>query len=104
MLTTDQKGSIAEASIAAKAIKLGIEVYKPLIGGCRTDLIFGVGRHLLRVQCKWAARHGDVLTIRCYSSRRTRSGLVKRGYNADEVDVIAAYCMTIDRCFALPPE
>ena len=39
-LTTNQKGAIAEASIAREAIKLGIEVYRPVMEGGRFDLIF----------------------------------------------------------------
>ena len=49
MLSTDQKGAIAETAIAHQAIKLGIEVYKPLSGGTRYDLIFDVRTVLLRV-------------------------------------------------------
>jgi len=61
VLTTDQKGAIAESSIAAAAIKLGIGVLKPLSDGHRYDLVFDVGTRLLRVQCKWAVRRGDVV-------------------------------------------
>ena len=56
MLTPDQKGAIAESSIAAAAIKLGIGVLEPLSDGRRYDLIFDVGSQLLRVQCKWAVQ------------------------------------------------
>ncbi len=102
-LTTDQKGAIAEASISAAAIKLGIGVYKPLFEGGRYDLIFDTG-NLVRVQCKWAVRQGDVVVVRCYSCRRTRDGLVRRLYAADDVDAFAAYCAELDRCYFLPFE
>jgi PD-(D/E)XK endonuclease len=102
MLTTDQKGAIAESAIARVAIKLGIGVYKPLSDGERYDLIFGVENELLRIQCKWAPFHGDVVVLRCYSSRRTREGLRRRVYTAAEVDAIAAYCPDLDRCFIVP--
>ncbi len=48
------------------AVKLGIEVYRPMAEGGRYDLIFGSrGPRLVRVQCKWAARRGgDVIIIR----------------------------------------
>jgi hypothetical protein len=104
VLTTDQKGAIAESAIVHAAIKLGIDVYKPLSDGGRYDLILGVGSALLRVQCKWAPRFEDVVIVRCYSSRRTRDGLRRRCYTSDEIDVIAAYCPEIDRCFLIPPE
>jgi hypothetical protein len=42
-MTTDQKGAIAEACIAAEAIKLGIGVFRPLADE-RYDLIFDTRR------------------------------------------------------------
>ena len=49
MLSTDQKGSIAETAVAPSAIKLGIDVYKPLVDGTRADLVFDLGANLARV-------------------------------------------------------
>jgi hypothetical protein len=103
-MTTDQKGAIAEAAIALAAMKLGVDVYRPLGEGGRYDLILDVGSRLLRVQCKWAARLDQVLVVRCYTFRRTRTGWKKTTYSADEVDVIGAYCMELDRCFLIPIE
>jgi hypothetical protein len=103
-LTSDQKGSIAEAEIAAAAIRLGIGVVKPLTDGERYDLIFDLRPRLLRVQCKWARRHGDVIIVRCYSARRNRDGLLRRLYSSDEIDAVAAYCPDVDRCYLLPLE
>src|SRR5438105_7103412 len=40
MLSTDQKGNIAEAAIALAAAKLGVVVYRPLGEGGRCDMIF----------------------------------------------------------------
>jgi hypothetical protein len=104
MLTTDQKGAIAEMGIAWHATRLGVDVYKPVAEGGRCDLIFDFGDRLWRVQCKWARRYGDVIIIRCYSSRRARDGLRRRLYTADEIDAFAAYCAELDRCFFLPFE
>jgi PD-(D/E)XK endonuclease len=102
VLTTDQKGSIAEYGIAWTAIRLGIDVYKPLNDGTRCDLVFDLDGKLTRVQCKWASRYGDVLVVRCYRNRRTKNGLLKRAYTADEVDAFAVYCLELDRCYFLP--
>ena len=104
MLTTDQKGAIAESAIVHAASKLGIDAYKPFGEGGRYDLILEVGPHLVRTQCKWAPRHGDVVVVRCYSNRRAREGLRRRCYTSAEVDAIAAYCQAIDRCFLLPAD
>ena len=104
MLTTDQKGNIAEAAIVAAAVKLGIDVYRPVGEGGRYDMIFEVKGALLRVQCKWASRYGDILIVRCYSSRRSAGGkIVNRSYTDEEVDAFAVYSIDLDRCYLLPP-
>ena len=97
--SSDQKGAIAESAIVHAAIKLGLGVSKPLTDGDRYDLIFDLNPGLVRVQCKWATLVGDVIKVRCYSSRRTRDGQLQRGYSPAEVDAIAAYCSELDRCF-----
>ena len=102
-MTTDQKGAIAEAAIAFEAMKLGLGVFRPM-GDERYDLIFDTRPKLLRVQCKWAARHGDVIVVRCYSCRRAREGMRKKVYSRDEVDAIAAYCHELHRCFLFSAE
>ena len=102
--TRNQKGTIAEAAIAHAAVRLGIEVYRPAFEGGRCDPIFALGRHLLRVQCKWATRDRDAVIVRCYSARRTANGVVRRTYARREVDAIAAYCAELDHCYLLPAE
>jgi PD-(D/E)XK endonuclease len=103
-MTTNQKGAVAELAIALAAVKLGVEVYRPLAEGGRSDLIFEVDGRLLRVQCKWASRRGEAVVVRCYSSRRNRAGLLRRIYAAGEIDAFAAYCPELDRCYFLPYE
>jgi hypothetical protein len=58
VLSTNQKGAIAETAITAAAVRLGIPVLRPVSDGAR--------------------------------------------YSADEIDLLAAYCAEIDRCYALP--
>ena len=102
MLSTDQKGNIAEQAVAYHAAKLGIDVYRPVGEGGRYDLIFGVGPKLLRVQCKWARLDGDVICVQSYSSRRAPEGYRKRAYTSEQIDLLAAYCHELDRCFLVP--
>jgi PD-(D/E)XK endonuclease len=102
--STDQKGATAETAIVHAAIKLGIDVYRPQMEGGRYDMIFDLGARLVRVQCKWAPRHGDVIVLRCYSSRRNRDGVVRRVYLEDEIDAFAAYCEELDECYFVPFE
>ena len=53
MKDTNHKGNVAEMVIATEAMKLGVDVMKPLGEHTRYDLIFDLGSRLLRVQCKW---------------------------------------------------
>lgn len=101
MLTTDQKGNIAEQAIALAATRLGFGVYRPVGEGGRYDFILDLGDHLLRVQCKWARHIGAGVRVPCCSNRRARDGLRRRLYSTDEIDAIAAYCHELDRCFLL---
>lgn len=103
MLTTNQKGAIAEAKVLAAAIELGVSVAIP-VADERYDLIFDLGDRMLRVQCKWATRHSGVVSIRIRRCRRGRSGLIHRVYRPGEIDAVAAYCPAIDRTYLLPLE
>jgi PD-(D/E)XK endonuclease len=101
-LTPTEKGAIAEAKIYAAAVEAGIVVARPLTEGRRYDLIFDVGPSLVRVQCKWAPRKGDVVVVRARTSRYTPSGYVRTTYAVTEVDGIAADCPQLDACFYVP--
>jgi PD-(D/E)XK endonuclease len=103
MLTTNQKGFIAETAVLHECAKLHVPVAKPL-DDQKYDLIFDLGEKLLRVQCKWAARIGDVVSIRTRTCRRAREGLIHRTYGPDEIDAIAAFCVATGCCYLLPHE
>jgi hypothetical protein len=98
------KGAIAEAAITSAAIELGIHVLRPLVEGRRYDLVFDLGERLLRVQCKWAPRRGDVVVVNLQTHRCTPRGYVNRTYSADEVDGIGIYCQALKECFYVPIE
>ena len=70
MLTTDQKGAVAELAIARQAAELGIGVWSAYTIE-RYDLIFDLRPQLIRVQCKWASQYDNVVRVRCYSNRRS---------------------------------
>ena len=100
-LTTDQKGAVAELAVAKAAVEAGVGVYVPF-GDERADMILELGDLLLRTQCKWAARTGDVLIVRAYRCRRTAAGLVRRFYDPNEIDVFAAYSPDTGKCYLIP--
>ena len=102
-LTSGQKGAIAEAEIAAAAIRHGMTVLRPLNEGRRYDLALDTGTQILRVQCKWAPRKGDVIVVCARTSRFTPSvGYVRTTYDPQEIDGVAVYCPDVDECFFIP--
>ena len=104
MSETTWKGAIAEAAITAAAVELGFVVLRPLVEGRRYDLIIDTGPELLRVQCKWAPRRGDVVSVHLSTCRHTPHGYVRSTYSADEIDGIGVYCQELKRCYYLPIE
>ena len=95
-------GAIAETAVTAEATRVGLGVYRPIVDGGRCDFVFDVNQTLLRVQCKNAPKRGDVVVVRARTCRRGPNGFVRGTYTPDEVDIIAAYCPELNRCFAVP--
>jgi prevent-host-death family protein len=104
MLNTNHKGAIAEMKIATAAFELGIPVLRPLADHGRYDLAFEIGSRLLRVQCKWGRLEANpgVIKINLQSNRLNFTGAVRNSYTVDEIDLLAAYCGGLDRCYLLP--
>lgn len=98
----NHKGNVAELAIATEAARLGLSVLKPLTEHERYDLVIGIGGKLLRVQCKWAKRKGDVILVNLSTSRRGPDGYIRGSYSATEVDAIGAYCEELKGCFLIP--
>jgi hypothetical protein len=101
-MTTNQRGAIAEAEICAAAVRMHYGVLLPRTEGGRYDLVLDDGEQLLRVQCKWARRHGDVIAVRLRTSRLTPGGYVTTDYSPTEVDAVGVYCPDLDRCYLIP--
>ena len=98
----NHKGNVAELAIATEAARLGLSVLKPLTEHERYDLALGVGDRLLRVQCKWARKDGEVVVVNLARNRRGPSGHIRRNYSAAEIDAVAAYCGELNECFLIP--
>ena len=101
-MNTNQKGSIAEAAIALEAVKLGLEVLFPMGEGRRYDLVIDTGPRLLRVQCKWGRRQGDVIVVSTRTCRSTPRGYVRTTYTSDEIEGFGVYCPDYHQCLWLP--
>ena len=99
----NDRGNVAELAIATEAARLGLAVLKPLTEHERYDLVLGVASRLLRVQCKWGSRRGEVITARLESSYHSPTrGYVTATYDDSEVDAVAVYCGELERCYLLP--
>lgn len=98
------RGVIAKSAIAAEAAALGFEVFGPMFGAPRCDLILGAGSRLIRVQCKSAYQKDEVVVVRAITNRRTKDGYLRGTYSSEEIDAIAAYCPELKRSFAVPIE
>ena len=103
VLTTNQLGLVAESAVVFECARRAIGVARPLADE-RYDLILDLRPRLIRVQCKLAHRHGDVVVCRLYSSRRTRDGLLNRRYDRGDFDAFAVYCVELDAVFLLPAD
>lgn len=103
MLTTNDKGLIAELEIELAAVRHGIPVYRPP-EHARCDLAFDVGGRLLRVQCKCGrlSAGGDVVIVRTARHRLSTNGYLVDTYSEDEVDLFGVYAGEVDRCFLIP--
>src|SRR5215211_8108973 len=75
VLTTNQKGGIAETKIAAAETELGISVLRPIVEHGRYDLAFEIGERILKVQCKWGSvtRAGAVVQVSLQTSSLSNS-------------------------------
>jgi prevent-host-death family protein len=104
VLSTNQKGALAEAKIVVAAIEQGIPVLRPVQEHGRFDLALELGGRILRVQCKWGGLDSTKagINVALQSSCLTPNGYVRTSYTPDEIDLLAVYCGGLDRCYLLP--
>jgi prevent-host-death family protein len=104
VLSTNQKGGIAETAITAAAYALDIPVLRPVVEHARYDLAFEIGDRIFRVQCKWGSldKDGAVIKVSLQSNYLTPAGYVRNSYTPDEIDLVAVYCGELRRCYLLP--
>src|SRR3954454_559521 len=81
MVTPTEKGAIAEAVIAAEAIKAGVRVWRPVAEGGRADMAFEIAGCFVRIQCKAGSRRGNVIVVPTRTCRHTPHGYVRTTYS-----------------------
>jgi prevent-host-death family protein len=104
VLSTNQKGGIAETAITAAATELGVLVLRPVVEHARYDLGFEIGDRILRVQCKWGSLQGggSLIRVNLTSAWCTPAGYERRYYQENEIDLVGVYCHPLNRCYLLP--
>ncbi len=97
---TNAKGEIGEAIILADLQRQGHGIAIPFGHDLPFDLIVVRKENgaLEKVQCKYTTSNGRVVVARIMSN----SAWVTHRYTKEEVDWIAVYDSTSDRCFYLP--
>ncbi len=98
-MDTKIKGDLAESAVIKDSMLRGYKVAIPFGDDWRYDLIVQRHNNLERVQVKYIESDRNKLFIRCYSSSMTKSRYIENKYTADEIDWIAVYDKTTDRCF-----
>jgi hypothetical protein len=102
MLSTTQKGDIAETAIVAELTQLGHPVSVPLAGASRYDLIVDLPSGLTRVQVKHGRIDGDHVVASLKRTNPNHNEYNQSYYEADEIDVFAIHAPDIGRSFWLP--
>jgi prevent-host-death family protein len=104
-VNTNEKGALAEMSIAREAVRLGLGVLKPLSERQRYDLGLEIAGRVFRVQCKWGNLvNGEVIHVRLSTSRYDGNRYVRTNYEVGEIDAVAVYCEALDCVYLLPME
>src|SRR5437762_13867418 len=92
---TKRTGELAEAAFLHKAVGLGLKVTKPWGDSERYDFVVDAGERLWRGQNKSSAE----VRGRGYHTRAIHfvSGKKKGTYTAEEIDVVPACTISVDR-------
>lgn len=97
-------GDLAEIMVAADLLRRGHKIAIPYGEDWDYDLILRRdGGRLERIQCKYTRSDGAIVIVRCRSHSLT-SGRIRatKHYTQREIDWIAVYDATTDRCYYVP--
>lgn len=100
MARTKEKGDLGEAMVMADVIRRGYKVAIPVGEDWRYDLIVLRKGKLERVQCKYTQSDGKRIEVKCRSTNNWNT----RKYTKRDIDWIAVYDATSDRCYYISAE
>ena len=98
MAETKRKGDLGEVMVLADALRRGYKAAIPVGEDWRYDLIVLRKGRLERVQCKYVKSNGDVVRVACLSA----NSHAQKSYTSKEIDWIAVYDETSDKCYYIP--
>jgi hypothetical protein len=98
MGATKRKGNLAEIEVIRHAIQLGHRVSLPYGEDAPYDLVVERNGRLEKVQCKFVQSDGRVIVVRC----RSTNGWATKKYSPADVDWIATFDSTTQRCYFVP--
>jgi len=98
MAITKRKGDLGVAMVMSDAMKKGHKVAIPVGEDWPFDLIVQRNGVLERVQCKYTESNGAFVEVKC----RSTNGFLDYRYTDKDIDWLAVYDKTTDRCYYLP--
>lgn len=101
MSSTTFKGEVALMQVLLRASEKEVVMSRPVIEGCRYDLVKDEGGSLSRVQSKYAGTqaHGSIIVRVATSNSRGKKGKV---YTETEADFMAVYSPITSKVYMLP--
>lgn len=98
MAITKTKGELGEALIMADILRRGYRVALPVGEDWSYDIIVLKDERFERVQCKYTESKNGVISVKC---RSCNNWSIKK-YSSKEIDWIACYDHTSDKCYYIP--
>ena len=98
MAETKRKGDLGESMVIAEVMRRGYKVALPVGEDWPFDFIVLRQGKLERVQCKYTESDGKIIEAKC----RSTNNWVDHKYTQDELDWIAVYDKTTNKCYFLP--
>ncbi len=103
-MDTKLKGDIAEQAVVLQALKQGWEVLKPFGDRLSYDLVFDVGRILVKIQVKYAwfdvKRGNYVVDVR--RTKTNRRQMLRETYKVEDFDFAIVYLEELEVFYVIP--
>jgi hypothetical protein len=102
-METWQKGELAVLAVCKRCMEKGIWVSRPVVEGCRYDLILDDGHELTKIQIKYVSAKNGVARVSLRKVNNGKGYLNKRLYTSNEIDLVLVYIPESDKVYYIPP-